>query len=346
MTNSTSLLDDLGITLPVLAAPMAGGPTTPAMVTAASAAGSIGFVAAGYKSADAVADEIRAVRELTPRFGVNLFAPNPVAVDPTEFAEYHRRMQQEAERLGISIELSEPKEDDDTWQQKLDLLTRDPVPVVSFTFGIPDAAAMRALKAAGSMILLTVTSADEALAAIEAGADALIVQASAAGGHSATFTPRVLPPVVPIDELLQGIRSVTSLTLIAAGGIATPDDVASALAAGADAVTVGTALLRSAESGASETHKDALADPNFSRTIVTRAFTGRPARALSNEFTDRHDAYGPSGYPAVHHLTRAIRQAAAAAGDPQSLHLWAGTGYRAATTGTTGRILAQLASQV
>ncbi|MHA6668472.1 nitronate monooxygenase [Homoserinimonas sp. A447] len=340
------LLDDLGITLPVLAAPMAGGPTTPAMAIAASAAGSFGFVAAGYKSADAVADEIRTVRETTPRFGVNLFAPNPIAVNPTEYAEYRRSMQREAERFGFSIELTEPIEDDDAWQQKLDALIGDPVPVVSFTFGIPDAAAMRALKTAGSVILLTVTSADEASAAIEAGADALIVQASAAGGHSATLTPRVTPPVVPIGELLQGIRSVTSLPLIAAGGISTPEEVTSALAAGADAATVGTALLRSAESGASETHQNALADPSFSRTVITRAFTGRPARALSNDFTDRHDASAPSGYPAVHHLTKAIRRAAAAAGDPQSLHLWAGTGYRAATTGATGQILTRLASWV
>ena len=342
----SSLLDDIGVTLPVLAAPMAGGPTTPAMVAAASAVGSIGFVAAGYKTPEAVADEIHAVRRATSRFGVNLFAPNPVTVDPREFSAYRRRMQVEAERYGISVERAEPNDDDDAWRDKLDVLTHDPAPMVSFTFGIPDADAVRALKAVGSVILMTVTSADEARAATEAGADALIVQASAAGGHSGTFTPRVTPPVVAIDDLLRSIRSATSRPLIAAGGISSPEGVVGALAAGADGVTVGTALLRSAESGASETHQNALADPTFSRTVVTRAFTGRPARALSNGFTNRHAAYAPSGYPAVHHLTSPIRRAAAAAGDSQSLHLWAGTGFRTATTEGTGQILSDLASQV
>jgi nitronate monooxygenase len=342
----SSLLDDLGVTLPVLPAPMAGGPTTPAMVIAAGKIGSFGFVAAGYKTAEAVADEIRTVREATPRFGVNLFAPNPVMVDRVEFGKYRRRMQPEAERFGVSVEDAEPIEDDDSWLEKLDFLTRDPVPIVSFTFGLPDTPAVRALKVAGSRILMTVTSADEASAAVEAGADALIVQASAAGGHSGTLTPRSTPPNVPIELLLRGIRTTTSRPLIAAGGISSPEDVVSALDAGADAVTVGTLLLRSAESGASETHKNALADPRFSRTVVTRAFTGRPARALGNDFTNRHDAFAPSGYPAVHHLTSPIRRAAAAAGDPQALHLWAGTGYRAATTGVTGEILSHLASRV
>ena len=342
----SSLLDDLGVTLPVLAAPMAGGPTTPAMIVAAAAVGSIGFVAAGYKTPDAVADEIHAVREKTARFGVNLFAPNPIPVDPLEFVAYRRRMQTEAERFGISVELAEPKEDDDAWSAKLDLLTRDPVPIVCFTFGIPDAGAIRALKAAGSVILLTVTSQDEARLAIQAGADALIVQASAAGGHSATFTPQVTPPTVPIDALLRSIRALTSHPLVAAGGISTPEDVVSALGAGADAVTVGTALLRSAESGASEVHKNALIDPAFSTTIVTRAFTGRPARALSNDFTNRHDASAPSGYPAVHHLTSPIRRAAAAAADEQRVHLWAGVGNRAATDRSTGQIIPHLASRL
>ena len=77
--------------------------------------------------------------------------------------------------------------------------------------------------------------------------------------------------------------------------------------------------------------------------MVTRAFTGRPARALRNRFVDEHDATAPAGYPAIHHLTRGLRQAAAAAGDPHGVHLWAGTGFRSATTGPARAVIDQLA---
>ena len=342
----TSLLADIGATIPVLAAPMAGGATTPAMVTAAASAGSIGVLAAGYKSPAELAEQISSVRAATSRFGVNLFAPNPVTVDPSEYRAYVRRMQAEAGRRGIAVDVGEPREDDDAWQEKVDLLTHDAVPVVSFTFGVPDPGTIRDLRAAGSVILLTVTSAREAEAAISAGADALVVQASAAGGHSGTFTPRETPPALPIDVLLRSVRSITRVPLIAAGGMSTPDGVVNALTAGADAVAVGTALLQTPESGASPTYRNALADPRFTRTVLTRAFTGRPARALSNDFTTRHSASAPSGYPALHHLTIPLRRAAAAAGDPQGLHLWAGTGYRNIPAGDTQGVLAHLASGV
>jgi len=109
-----------------------------------------------------------------------------------------------------------------------------------------------------------------------------------------------------------------------------PDKVAQILAAGADAVVVGTLLLRSDEAGTSATHRAALADPRFTETTITKAFTGRPARGLRNAFVDAHEATSPFGYPAIHHLTRELRGQAAAAGDPDRVHLWAGTGYRSA----------------
>ena len=108
-------------------------------------------------------------------------------------------------------------------------------------------------------------------------------------------------------------------------------------------MAVGTLLLCTDESGASRTHRDALADPGFPGTVVTRAFTGRPARALRNRFVDEHDATAPAGYPAIHHLTRRLRQAAAAAGDPHGVHLWAGTGFRSATTGPARDVIGRLA---
>lgn len=340
----SALTTDLDLKVPVIAAPMAGGASTPALVAAASRAGALGFLAAGYKTPQVLADQIDAVRAEGVSFGVNVFAPNPVPVDADAFRTYARAIEVEADRYGVSLAGSGPVEDDDYFEDKIDLLLAEPVPVVSFTFGIPRPAVVDALQAAGSLVVLTVTSAAEALLAVDAGADLLVVQSSAAGGHSGTITPLQVPAETPITELIAQIRHRTSVPLLAAGGLATSADVAAALRAGAEAAVVGTVLLRSEESGASAPHKAALADTSRGNTVVTRAFTGRPARALRNEFIDRYDAQAPIGYPAIHHLTNPMRKAAVAQSDPERMHLWAGTGYRHATEESAGVVLSRLAN--
>jgi NAD(P)H-dependent flavin oxidoreductase YrpB (nitropropane dioxygenase family) len=335
-------LADLGLANPVLAAPMAGGPTTPALVTAAARAGSLGFLAGGYKTPELLAEQVRRVRADTPTFGVNLFAPNPIPVDATAFRLYARAIQPAADEYELDLELAEPVEDDDHWAAKIALLIADPVPVVSFTFGIPDAAIIRALQKAGSVVVQTVTSAAEARLATDA--DVLAVQSAAAGGHSGTLTPERRPEPVPLPGLIATIRSATRLPLVAAGGLGTPAHIAEVVRAGADAVMVGTALLRTDESGASAVHRAAVADPARGETVMTRAFTGRPARALRNTFIERYDAIAPTGYPALHYLTSPLRRAAAAAGNPEAVNLWAGTGYRHAAADSVQTVLTLLAS--
>ncbi|MER6943014.1 nitronate monooxygenase [Nonomuraea sp. NPDC000554] len=342
----TSPLNGLAVDNPVLAAPMAGGPSTPALVVAAARANGLGFLAGGYKTADALAEQIAEVRRHDIAFGVNLFAPNPLRVDPEAFRRYAAAIAPEARAYELDVQAAGIVEDDDHWSDKIDLLLSAPVPVVSFTFAVPDAAVIAPLRAAGTLVVQTVTSPAEARLAADAGADALAVQASAAGGHSGTLTPEHVPASVPLTDLLGRIREAVSLPLVAAGGLATPAGVAEALHAGAEAVMVGTVLLRADEAGTSLPHKAALADPKRRRTVVTRAFTGRPARALANRFTDRYSGLAPSGYPALHHLTRPMRQAAAAAGDPERINLWAGTGYRQATAEPAAQILRRLASHV
>jgi NAD(P)H-dependent flavin oxidoreductase YrpB (nitropropane dioxygenase family) len=296
----SSPLSGLGLTIPLLAAPMAGGPTTPALVTAAARAGGLGLLAGGYKTPQALAGQITAVRAQAVPFGVNLFAPNPVPVDAEAFRRYARSVQAEGGRYGLDLTGGDPVEDDDHWHDKIGLLLADPVPLVGFTFGVPDPAVVTALRSAG-------------------------------------------PPPTPVADLVAEVRAAVPLPLVAAGGIATPSDVASVLHAGAVAAMVGTVLLRADESGTSAAHRAALADPARDHTVVTRAFTGRPARALRNHFTDRYTGEAPAGYPALHHLTSPLRKAAAAAGDPERINLWAGTGHRHATAEPADRILIRLA---
>jgi nitronate monooxygenase len=329
--------------LPLAAAPMAGGGTSTALAAAAVQAGAFAFLAAGYKTPEALGAEIAAMRPAGAAFGVNLFAPSISPLPQSEFRRYARELQPEADRYGIDLSRAALREDDDRWADKLDLLLAEPVPVVSVTFGLPRPAEVRALQRAGTRVFVTVTTVAEARAAVDVGADALVVQGSGAGGHSGTHDPyRTITPT-PTKDLVRAVVAATRLPVLTAGGVDGPGSVAALLRAGAGAVAVGTLLLRTDESGVSQTHKNALADPAFSETVITRAFTGRPARGLRNRFIERHDAGAPVGYPAVHHLTRALRQAAAAAGDPHRLHLWAGTGYRNARTGPARAVLVGLA---
>jgi NAD(P)H-dependent flavin oxidoreductase YrpB (nitropropane dioxygenase family) len=338
---STTLLSGLGVTLPVLAAPMAGGPTTPELVAAATSAGGLGFIAGGYLTAERLDEQLAGVRTL-PSYGVNLFAPSPVPVDPAAYRRYRDLIRADADRYGLEL-AEQPVEDDDYWRDKVDLLLAEPPAVVSFTFGVPDCDVVAAFRAAGSLVVQSVTSPAEARQALDAGADALAVQSTAAGGHWGTLTPTAPWPETTLTDLLSAVAAAVDLPLLGAGGIGAPADVSAGIRAGAEAVMVGTALLLAPESGTSAVHRAALVAGDRP-TTVTRAFTGRPARGLRNAFVEAYDTDAPSGYPALHHLTSPLRRAAAAAGDPEQVNLWAGTGYRNAVARPAAETLQALGS--
>jgi nitronate monooxygenase len=339
------MLEQFGLSFPIVAAPMSGGPTTPAMVCAATRAGGLGMLAAGYKSTEAVKAEIKQVQAEGVPFGVNVFAPNPLPADPDSYRTYAAIIQRDADQFGLTLP-PEPVEDNDRFDAKIALLLDEPVPIVSFTFGIPPSNVIAALQKAGSLVIQTVTTPEQAAQASAAGVDLLAVQASTAGGHSGTFTPREPIAAIPIVDLIHNVTAAVNIPVLAAGGLATPEAVADVIRAGATAAMVGTVLLRATESGASATHQAALTDPQRTETVLTRAFTGRPARGLRNNFIDAHEAQAPLGYPAIHYLTSPLRKAAAAAGKPEFVHLWAGTGYRHATAEPTADILQRLASHL
>src|SRR5215208_3447928 len=172
--------------LPIVQAPMGGGPSTPELAAAVANAGGMGFLAAGYKSADAFAKEIGRLRELTSGpFGVNVFAPPDRAGDPAAVERYAAALEAEAERYGVAV--GEPRHDDDGYEAKLTLLERESVDAVAFTFGCPSLAHIERLQRSGAAVWITVTTTAEAFAAATAGADALIVQGFEAGGHRGSF---------------------------------------------------------------------------------------------------------------------------------------------------------------
>ncbi|MGA2306539.1 MAG: nitronate monooxygenase, partial [Acidimicrobiales bacterium] len=192
----------------------------------------------------------------------------------------------------------------------------------------------------------TVTTPDEAVLAQRAGADCLCLQGAEAGAHRGSFTNDTGPAQDhPRAALLARVRGSSDLPLIAAGGLGSPHDVAAVLAAGATQAQLGTAFLRCTESGAHPLYKAALADPRFSSTAITRAFSGRRARSLVNDFMRAHED-APAAYPEVNNATRPLRTAALAAGDVQRMSLYAGEGFRAAEQRSAGEIIERLASGI
>jgi nitronate monooxygenase len=335
-----------GPAIPLVAAPMAGGPSTPRLVAAAGSVGGFGFLASGYLSVDAVRAQLIETRALTDGpFGVNLFVP---AVDPrTEVApavrEYRARLQGEAERYGVELPDPDPR-DDDGYPQKLELLLAEPVAVVSFTFGLPSVETVNRLHDVGTHVAATVTDRAEALAARAVGVDSLVVQGVGAGGHRGTHFATKIPDATPLETLVSSLHGELGLPIVACGGVAGPQDVRRLLEAGASAVAVGTLLIRTPESGASQAHKDSFVDgTGGGETRVTRAFSGRLARAVVNRFLLEHDAEAPPFYPEVNQLARPLRAAAAAIGDADGLSLWAGTGFASARDVGAAQVLAELA---
>ncbi|MFI9149598.1 nitronate monooxygenase [Streptomyces sp. NPDC053367] len=336
------------LSCPIVQAPMAGGVSVPRLAAAVSEAGGLGFLAAGYKTADGMYQEIKQLRSLTSRpFGVNLFLPHPEYADPAAVGVYAHQLAGEA--AWYETELGDPDSGrDDGFDTKLAVLLDNPVPAVSFHFGVPAPEALQALRRAGTVTLVTATSVDEALAVERAGADAVIVQGVEAGGHQGTH--RDLPDTdgsgIGLLALLAQVREAVSLPLVAAGGIMRGGQIAAVLAAGASAAQLGTAFLPTDESGAHALHKQALTNPLFVRTELTRAFSGRPARGLVNRFLREHGPYAPAAYPDVHHLTAPLRKAAAAAGDAQGMALWAGQGHRLARAMPAGRLVEVLVAEL
>ena len=332
------------IAVPIVGAPMAGGPGSPKLAAAVSNAGGLGFVPAGYLTAEQFADDIATARAATTGpLGVNLLVPQPSVADFAQLEYYAEELEGIADHYRVEVGHPEFGDDDD-WERKLEVVADVRPELVSFTFGVPPPDIIRRLGALGLLVMVTVTSAYEAGVALAAGADSLIVQGPNAGGHRGTFAPDMEPGTESLHRLIDQIgRAHRDVALVAAGGLSTAEDVAGVLRRGAVAAQVGTALLLSDEAGTNSTYRAALKHPEFRNTLVTRAFSGRYARGLENQFTRFFDRVAPLGYPEVNQMTAPIRDAAVEVDDPNGTNLWAGTGFRQARSGPASEIVASLA---
>lgn len=328
---NVSICQRLGMTVPVIQAPMAGT-STPALAAAVSNAGglgSIGVGAAGSAEADRM---IGRTRELTGRpFNVNVFCHRPATANPAAERAWVERLSPLFRRFDVEppAALREPYASLLADHAMLAVLVRRRPAVVSCHFGLPPAATIGALKDAGVAVLVTVTSVAEAGLAAAVGVDVLVAQGYEAGGHRGTFEPDAPDDRLGTLALVRLLVRQQPLPVVAAGGIMDGAGIAAVLSIGAVAAQLGTAFVLCPESAADAGYRAALAGEGAYHTTMTRAISGRPARCLSNAFTrfaqDVADG-DVCGYPAAYDAGKALNTVAKARGEPGYGAHWAGQG--------------------
>ncbi|WP_116138281.1 NAD(P)H-dependent flavin oxidoreductase [Trinickia diaoshuihuensis] len=324
---ATPFAERFDLRLPLVQAPMVGA-TTPALVIAASNAGALGSLGAGAMTPDKLTAEVAEIRAGTSRpFGVNLFVLDEHTPDEATV----RRALSAIDPLRAELGLPPGRALEryaHAFRAQLDRLVELRVPVVSFTFGVLDAADVARLKAAGSYVIGSATHVAEGLAWRDAGADAVCAQGAEAGGHRGTFIDAGKNPLVGTMALVPQLADALDIPVLAAGGIMDGRGIAAALALGAQAAQLGTVFLPCAESAIAEDWRRRLLASRDTSTSVTRAITGRYARGIRNTLMDRLEAE-PSlvaPYPVQNALTQELRQTAAKADRGDYLSLWSGQG--------------------
>jgi len=345
---TSGLLKRLGFEYPIIQAPMGGGPSTPELVAAVSNAGGLGSLGAPYLAPDQIVDAIRRTRALTDKpFNVNLFAggyKTERTVDPGPMLALLAEIHAALELPPPVVPVVPPDPFDDQFEAVLEARPA----VFSFTFGIPSRDAMARLRARGIASLGTATTVEEARMLQEAGVDAIVAQGAEAGAQRGTFAGPFEAAMVSTVDLVTEIVKRVPVPVIAAGGLMDGRDIMVALRRGASAAQLGTAFLTCPESGAPDAYKEAILAARSDTTVVTRAFTGRPARGLANTFIARlegkEDTILP--YPLQNILTRGMRAAAAKRGDAGLLSLWAGRGVARARVLPAGELVRRLVDEM
>lgn len=320
------LLKLLKIQFPLIQSPMAGGATTPELVAAVSNSGCLGSIGAGYLSREELSTHIKKTRTLTPYpFAVNLFVPQKNNIDSKKVEKMQRRLNVYRSHLGIPLkeEIAFIDASHKQFEQQMEVVLSHDIPVFSFTFGIPEEKYMKALREKSVVIFGTATNIHEGKMLEEAGCHAIVAQGYEAGGHRGTFFGEAKQSLLGLMAFIPQLVDAVSIPVIAAGGIMDGRGLAASLALGASGAQMGTAFLTCLESGAAEIYKQALLTTTGDKTQLTRAFSGKEARGISNTFIQEIESNNDNpGYPAQHYLTQDIRKA----GNPQYMSLWAGQG--------------------
>lgn len=328
----SKFLENVNLHIPIIQAGMAGGITTPKLVAEVANAGALGTIGAGYISASSLKDEIQRVKLLTDKpFAVNIFATN-LETYSSDVAP----MQQVLDKYRDELEIDHGKQSVkiyDYLQEKIYVIIEEDIPVVSTAFGVLSSVLIERLKKNNVTLIGMATNLDEANQLVEAGYDIIVAQGFEAGGHRGTFDVIKHPNGCNIGllSLVQELLNNLDVPIIAAGGISNKGQIDALLAMGVAGVQLGTKFLVAKEAGTNGAYRQALMKASSVDTVITKAFSGRPARAVYNRFIHEVEASNCDllPFPIQNELTKDVRRASKEFAVTEFQSLWAGQGVGA-----------------
>jgi nitronate monooxygenase len=339
------LSEKLKLKIPLIVAPMAGGPTTPELVIATSNSGALGSIGAAYMTPSAMEDFSNIVRAQTnAAFSINLFIQHP---EPKISDKQIQRAIEITKPFRDELGLSEPQlapPYEENFDSQFEMILKIKPSLFTFIFGVLNSDYIKAAKEENIMLAGTATTLEEALQLQDSGVNVIILQGIEAGGHRGIFDPAAADPLIRTFDLIETCREKINIPLVAAGGIMNSQDIQNALAKGADAVQMGTAFLTCKEAGTSAPYKETLLSSSVRNTKTTRAFSGRLARGIQNRFMLEMDKH-PEGilpFQAQNKFTRDIRNASVKKDSSDFLSLWSGTGEGELWTGSASDLIESL----
>ena len=318
----------LGIRFPIIQAPMAGGPSTPALVAAVSGAGALGSFGHAYTSPAVMRSDAAAVRAVTDRpFMINLFAaPDAVTPPETEQAAAIAAVANYYANFGLSAPATLKGPFSPNFLEQLAAVEDIRPAVLTVHLGELPLERIQKFKAHGIRIGASATCVAEAKRAEALGLDFIVAQGGEAGGHRGSYLRDAYESLTGTLALVRMLVRAVRTPIVAAGGIMDGAGIAAVLALGAQAAQLGTAFLPTPESGAARIHKATLLEESEDTTVITEKFSGKPARGLNNRFIREMAARDAPQlpFPIQSSLTGPLRGASAKADDPDYLAMWAG----------------------
>ena len=341
----------LKIRHPIIQAPMAGGVATTELVAAVSSAGGLGMIGAGYMNAEQTRNQIGEVKQLTSKpFGINLFVPAVFNVSPETIKASNQLLNPVRKELGLPpkeyMGTTSYQELIEVFHEQIQVVIEENIPVCSFTFGIPSHEVMEKLKRENVILIGTATTVEEAIENEMRGMDIIVVQGSEAGGHRGCFLQEVDEPI-GLMSLIPQTADQVSIPIIAAGGIMDGRGLMAAICLGAKGVQMGTAFLTCTESGALKVHKEAVLQAIESEVVLTRSFSGKQARGITNKFIQEMQGYEEvwPDFPIQNRLTQDIRKTSGEKGKADYLSLWCGQSPRLAKSITAADLVNKTISE-
>ncbi|MGM9452090.1 NAD(P)H-dependent flavin oxidoreductase [Legionella bozemanae] len=322
----TRLTEKIGLKFPIIQAPMAGGATTPELVATVSNSGGLGSLGAGYMTPTEIRHALKTIRKLTNKpFAVNLFIPEEHYATAAQIQKSCADIKQSCHELNIEIE-SVAKPYAQSFEEQIKVLLEEKIPVFSYAFGLLDSAWISKLKKNHTILIGTATTLAEARVLEESGIDAIVAQGSEAGGHRGTFIGKAEDGLIGLFSLIPQFVDQIKIPIIAAGGIMDGRGIVAATHLGAEGIQMGTAFLSCFESGIPDVYKHALLTQQQDNTVLTRAFSGKLARGVRNQFIERMELRKINilDYPIQNALTNMMRKKTKEQNNIDFMSMWAG----------------------